>query len=178
MSKRARRVAVLAHCHLNVNTKVVGLAEYCGSRDEVVAPLLREGVGIVQLPCPEATFLGMKRWGMTREQLDGPAYRRHCREILRPVVDTLQALAADGCAIDAVIGVDGSPSCGVTRTCAGYVGGEIEALFAAGQTPVAREAAGPGIFMEELQALLGQAGLQVAFRAVDETGAGQDKEES
>ena len=38
---------------------------------------MSEDVGVIQLPCPEATFLGMRRWGMTREQYDVPAFRRH-----------------------------------------------------------------------------------------------------
>ncbi|TDB38031.1 MAG: hypothetical protein D9V44_08290 [Actinobacteria bacterium] len=168
MSQRSRRVAVLAHCHLNVNTKVLGLAEYAGVRREVVLPLLEAGVGIVQLPCPEATYLGMRRWGMTREQYDVSAYRRHCERILEPTIDTLVALADDTCVIEVVLGVDGSPNCGVTRTCFGYAGGEIEALFAAGDSPRATDAPTAGVFMEVLRTLLADAGLDVVFRGVDE----------
>jgi predicted secreted protein len=159
---------VVAHCHLDVNTKVHGLADYAGARLEVIAPLLERGIGIVQLPCPEATFLGMCRWGMTREQYDVAAYRRHCERILAPTIDTLRALADDGCVIEAVVGVDGSPSCGVGRTCVGYEGGEIEALFADGASPVAHDAEMPGVFIEVLKALLDAEGLSVLFRGVDE----------
>jgi predicted secreted protein len=155
MPDRSRRVVVLAHCHLNVNTKVHGLACYAGVRTDVVGPIIERGAGIVQLPCPEATFLGMRRWGMTVEQYDTPAYRRHCREILAPVVDTLSALAEDGCVIEAVLGVEGSPSCGVTTTCAGYAGGELE--DAADQE--AARVPGRGVFFGELRAMLQDAGL-------------------
>ncbi len=168
MPERSRRVAILAHCHLDVNTKVHGLARCAGADVDLVAPLLAEGVGIIQLPCPEATFLGMSRWGMTREQYDVPAYRRHCEQILGPVIDTLSALDADGCELLGVIGVDGSPSCGVRRTCAGYGGGEIERLFAAGESPSATDAAMPGVFMEVLRSRLSAVGLDIEFRAVDE----------
>lgn len=165
MPARSRKIAVVAHCHLNVNTKVCGLGAYASARTEVIAPLLGADVGIVQLPCPEVTFLGMRRWGMTVEQYDTPAYRRHCRSILESVVDTLQALAEDGCAIEGVIGVDLSPSCGVNKTCAGYAGGE---LSAGAPVPGAVELPGRGIFMEEFEALLASAGLNVSFAGVDE----------
>lgn len=161
MPGRSREIVVLAHCHLNVNTKVHGLADYAGARGEVVLPLVQQGVGMVQLPCPEATFLGMKRWGMSVEQYDTPAYRRHCRDILAPVIDALTALVKDGCVIQSVLGVDGSPSCGVDETCTGYCGGEIEQIVE-GVAPVPRAVRRPGrgIFMEELEAALLAAGIE------------------
>ncbi|MDO8963971.1 MAG: hypothetical protein Q7W30_05685 [Coriobacteriia bacterium] len=168
MPARSRRVVVVAHCHLDVATKVHGLADYPGARADLIVPLIEQGVGIIQLPCPEATFLGMRRWGMTRQQYDTPAYRRHCERILGPTIDTLSVLAADGCAIEAVLGVDGSPSCGVDRTCVGYEGGEIEAVFAAGDPPVATDAERSGVFIEVLRSALGAAGLTVSFHGVDE----------
>jgi predicted secreted protein len=164
MPGRSHEVVVIAHCHLDVNTKVRGLASYRGVRTEVVLPLIEQGVGIIQLPCPEATFLGMRRWGMTVEQYDTPAYRRHCREILRPVVETLVVLADDGCAIRGVLGVEGSPNCGVTTTCTGFAGGEIGE---GAPVQIAERTPGRGIFMDELRALLHEAGLQdVPFEGV------------
>jgi predicted secreted protein len=161
MPDRSREIVLLAHCHLNVNTKVHGLADYPGARADILLPLIDEGVGIVQLPCPEATFLGMKRWGMSVEQYDTPAYRRHCRQIIAPMIDTLMALAADGCAIRDVVGVDGSPSCGVNETCTGYCGGEIEQIIdAGGATPRATRRPGRGIFIQEFEAALQAAGIE------------------
>ena len=161
--RRSRRVVVIAHCHLNANTKVHGIADYPGVRAHVVQPLLDRGVGLIQLPCPECVFLGMNRWGMTREQYDHAAFREHCVRLLTPIVTTLVELSADGCVIESVIGVDGSPSCGVNRTCVGYEGGEIEALFESGVSPEAHDAAMPGVFMEVLQSLLAAEGLDIAF---------------
>jgi predicted secreted protein len=156
MPNRSRSFVVLAHCHLNVNTKVHGLACYEGAREEVVLPRIQAGTGVVQLPCPEATFLGMKRWGMTVEQYDTPAYRRHCRAILGPVVDTIGALIEDGCTLEGVLGVEGSPSCGVTATCEGFTGGEIEE----GAPPQrAERAAGAGILVQVLREMLDEAGI-------------------
>jgi predicted secreted protein len=80
----------------------------------------------------------MKRWGMTGEPFGTPADRRHCETLLGPVIDTLRALAEDSCAIECVVGVDGSPSCGVDRTCVGDEGGEPEDLARNGTLPSAR----------------------------------------
>jgi predicted secreted protein len=168
VSERARRIAVVAHCHLDVNTKVHGLADYAGARRDLIERLLASDVGLIQLPCPEATFLGMSRWGMTYEQYDTPAYRRHCRDILRPTVDTLAALTGDGCDVVAVYGVEGSPSCGVTETCRGYIaGGEIEGMASGDrEIPRAQRTAGAGVFFEELAAMLGAAGLELRLEGV------------
>lgn len=157
---------------MNSNVKVHGLADFKGARSEIVVPLIERGVGVIQLPCPEATFLGMCRWGMTREQYDTPAYRRHCSVLVAPVVDTLLALVKDGCEIESIVGVDGSPSCGVNRTCFGYAGGEIERLAASGDIPVAVSADMSGVFMEELKAQLLDAGLDLRFIGREESADG------
>lgn len=168
MPDRHRRIALVAHCHLNINTKVHGLADRAAGQTELVSRLVADGIGLLQLPCPEVTYLGMRRWGMTREQYDTPAYRRHCRALLAPVIDTVEALVADGCEVVGVWGANGSPSCGVDRTCEGYEGGEIEYPFAADQAPRAVLVSGRGILFEELQTLLEQAGISPAFHGIDE----------
>ncbi len=170
MPQRSRRVAVLAHCHLDVNTKVHGLAHTAAGENDLVGDLMRGGVAIVQLPCPEVTFLGLRRWGMTYEQYDTPAFRRHCRTILGPVVDTLVALREDGCAIEAIYGVDGSPSCAVAETSVGYEGGDVEDLSAWGRIPVHERAPGVGVFIEELISLLHAAGIDAPTKGVDQSG--------
>lgn len=158
------KVAVIAHCLLNVNTKVHGLGTYSAVHDEIPS-LIEQGWALVQLPCPEATYLGMRRWGMTKEQYDSPGYRRHCRDILRPTIDTLEELSKDGCGPFVVLGIDGSPTCGVTRTCVGWTGGEP---VGAGEHDSAVEAPERGIMIEELAAELSARGLEVSWRGIDE----------
>lgn len=162
--KRTKRVAVVAHCLLNANTKVHGLANYESVHDEAIR-LIQQGFALVQLPCPEATYLGMRRWGMTKEQYDNVGYRRHCREILSVVVDTIEELVADGCEVAEVVGVDGSPTCAASRTCAGWEGGELgEGVV----PPPAHSVAGRGVLMEQLAAMLAERGLEVPIRGIDE----------
>ena len=161
--QRSNRACVVCHCHMNVNTKVHGLAEYAGAQPALITKLVFDGCGIIQLPCPEATHLGMSRWSMTREQYDTPAYRRHCCALLGPVVDTLVALSKDGCRLEAVYGVDGSPSCGVNETSAGFEGGLIGRGGPDAELPESHRVSGRGVYMEEFAALLAEAGLDIPF---------------
>lgn len=52
---------------------------------------VEQGIQLVQLPCPEFTLYGPKRWGHTREQFDNPFFREHCRKILSPVLTQMKA---------------------------------------------------------------------------------------
>jgi predicted secreted protein len=146
---------------------VIGLARYSAVRSDLLGDLIAADTGLLQLPCPEASYLGMNRWGMTYEQYDTPSYRRHCRSILEPVLDTVDALHDGGCTLSGVWGVDGSPSCGVNHTCTGYCGGEIH-LLADKSIPDARRLAGRGVFFEELEVLLRRRGVQASFHGIDE----------
>jgi predicted secreted protein len=161
-------VTLVAHCLLNPTTKVHGLVRQTG-RSPALREMLDGETALIQLPCPEATYLGMQRWGMTYEQYDTRAFRRHCAEILRPILDTLSALKAGGVTLSEVIGVDGSPNCGVALTCQGYSGGEPEDVYGAGGTPQhARTVEGSGVFFEVLAQMLSEAGIEARFIAVPE----------
>lgn len=171
---RGKRILVVCHCIANANAKVYPLARYPGAHLPLVLPFLEEGAGLVQLPCPETVYLGLGRFGMTREQYDVPRYRAACREMLGPVVEELSAFAAAGYVIEAVVGMDGSPSCGVFATCVGYRGGELteEATDLPGQMEGLSMAPGSGVFMEEFRDMLAACGLHVPFAAVDEANPG------
>ena len=83
---RSREITVAAHCLLNPLTRVKGLAPL---------PFRPEGP-TVQLPCPEALYLGLERWAVTRNQLDVPQFRRFCRALIEHYADLLQMLARQG----------------------------------------------------------------------------------
>ncbi len=62
--KRSKKIVLLGHCILNVNSKVEGLAQYENNSLELLEYLIENKFGIIQLPCPEAGFYGMRRWDM------------------------------------------------------------------------------------------------------------------
>jgi predicted secreted protein len=130
---RSGQVVFVSHCLLNQNVRYLGGATRPGAVDEVVARLRRAGVGIVQMPCPEQRAWGGvdKRYTMpaygadhtTLRRLRRPAtwlfllytrlvYRRLAGRVARDIRDYVRS----GQTVQAVVGVDGSPSCGVRTT--------------------------------------------------------------
>lgn len=117
--KRSGRIAVGAHCILNQNSRVLGLAERSCAITEIVEFLIRSDLGIIQMPCPELSCAGVLRRGQTKDQYDNAMFRRHCRKIAKEIVDQIGEYAKSGINAKMVIGVDGSPSCGVNKTSTG-----------------------------------------------------------
>lgn len=170
-------ILFVSHCILNTAAKVVlyNQAEIDAEeqlRRRFVGRALETGVQLIQLPCPEFTLYGPSRWGHTREQFDNPFFRAHCRRLLEPVVRQLQAYLdpREGMyyRVLGVVGIEGSPSCGVSRTCSGPWGGELSGrgdLFeAVGQV---HSTPGMGVLMEELSELLAQAGIDLPMVGLD-----------
>lgn len=167
--KREKKIILVAHCILNVNAKVMGIAGEKGG-SPFIGELLKKGYGIIQLPCLEMIVYGSQRWGIVYEQNDFPGFRERCREALRPIVRQVEDYAQHGYEITAVIGVDGSPTCGVNETVTGRWGGEFnrENDFTA-RLETLEESKGAGVFMEELKAMLDEGGIKTKFLAVSET---------
>lgn len=139
-----KEVLVLGHCLLNPIARVKGA--------KPVAPVDPKGTSVIQLPCPESMYLGMRRREVTRDQLDHPSYRRFCKEIFTPFADMLEDLAAHGVSIR-IIGVPKSPSCGVKITSVGGEPGKVKEFH---HTHVA----GSGVFMEEIVKELDRRGVK------------------
>jgi predicted secreted protein len=167
--KRKRKIIIVAHCILNVNSKVEGLATYSGAYKSLVSDYLNNGYGIIQLPCPETTFCGLQRWGMSRNQYDHPNYRRHCREILIPVIDQIQMYKENGYSIDEIICVNGSPSCGLDTIFTGFKGGLVNSDAA--DPKLIKKTKGRGVFIDELVKLLNERKIKLKFKAIDEKSA-------
>lgn len=110
---RSHKVILLAHCVLNQNVRVTGLACYPAVVQEIVDVLTKHDVGIVQLPCPEVIVKGVGRKSQTREQYDTPRFRRLCRQIALSAARLIQEYLHNGVKVLAVLGIEGSPSCAV-----------------------------------------------------------------
>lgn len=129
-----KEILVLGHCLLNPLARVKGVRP--------ALPVDTKGANVIQLPCPESMYLGMRRREVTKDQLDHPSYRRFCREIFTPLADMLEDLAANGVSIR-IIGVPKSPSCGVRITSVGGEPGKSKEFHHS-------HAQEPGVFMEEI----------------------------
>ena len=175
--KRNRKIVLLAHCFLNVNAKVAGIATEAAGCKNIVSGLLDAGFGIIQLPCVEQSCCGSNRWGQVKEQLDFPAFRRRCRELLTPIVDQVLDFCENGYGICAVIGLDGSPACGVNYTCSGKWGGEIGDGYGLPEKIASlHQLDEPGVMMEVLAEMFDEVGLAIPFFSVDEADPERDLE--
>ena len=131
--ERSQRVIFVSHCLLNENTRYLGGAFRPGGVDELVDGFQREGLGICQMHCPEQRAWGgvLKRFllpmygsrGTLRYRLRGVLlplflwytrwrYRHLAQEAVRDVEDYVRS----GYEVVGIVGVGGSPSCGVCNT--------------------------------------------------------------
>jgi predicted secreted protein len=156
--ERARRIVLVAHCLLNANSRVEGVARYQGVHP-LVAELTERGYGIIQLPCPEVASEGPDRPRKTRAEYDTPSYRALCRGVAEDAARQAAAYDDAGYDVVALIGVDGSPSCGVRTTSATPNG---STAVEAGETV---RVSGRGVFMEELADAL--CDVSVTWTAID-----------
>ena len=128
---RSGRVIFVSHCLLNENVRYLGGATRLGAVDELVDAAQSGGVGFCQMPCPEQVAWGgvLKR----RLLLAYGADRRHprmmrlapwflaytrwrYRRLARAVANDVADYCRSGYDVVGMVGVDGSPSCGVRCT--------------------------------------------------------------
>jgi uncharacterized protein YbbK (DUF523 family) len=128
-------VVFVSHCLLDANVRYLGGAARSGVVDELVDAVQRAGVGICQMACPEQQAWGgiLRPWmylayGADRRGLGAirrlvvPVFLEYTRwrfgRLARRVAAEIADLERAGCEVIGVVGVDGSPSCGVGRTLA------------------------------------------------------------
>lgn len=166
---RNRKIILLCHCILNCNSKVEGCSLYGGAMSDITKALIDSGFGIIQLPCPELTLYGIKRWGHVKDQFDTPYYRKHCRNMFVPYLEQLQDYMSSGYEIIGLIGINGSPSCGINKTCMGSWGGEFsESPDLESTLGSVKLVASQGVFIEELSSILQANNINLPFIGIDE----------
>lgn len=131
--QRSKQILIVSHCILNQNTVIPDEARAAGAIISAVEWAMKQGYGLLQLPCPEFTFLGLDRPPMTYEQYNTLEYRKHCREILKPVLFQAEDYLKNGYEIAGILGIQSSPSCDPVR----------------------------GVFMEELTEMFAEKGISL-----------------
>lgn len=169
--KRGKKIIFVSHCLLNINVKVMGLADHPAAVRDLVCFLMDHDTAMVQLPCPESEILGLCRWGHVKDQLAYPFFKDRCRHLLAPFIRQIQMYRENGYYLKGVIGVDGSPSCGVHKTCRStrWSGDFLDKEDTWKKIQSLEWRAEPGIFMEIFQSLLEENELSLDFFAVDES---------
>lgn len=127
--KRSKKVVLVAHCVLNQNSKIDGCAHYPGAIREVTQLLLDAGVGIIQMPCPEIFCLGIDREvdvNISRtiesedtrvaELMREEKSKFHCQEMTNAIIYQIEEYRKHGFQVIGLVGINGSPTCGVNTT--------------------------------------------------------------
>lgn len=183
---RSQRVVVVSHCLLDQNTRYPGGAVCPGAVVGALQGYLDDGVGLLQMPCPEQRAWGGVRrppllWALRHRRLSGalrgllPVVRRHLRfrydRLARTVARDVADASRAGQQVVGVVGVAGSPSCGVHTTMDLDValrrlsrsGHALTAPWLAREVVEAAERPGAGLFAEALRERFAARGLDVPF---------------
>jgi hypothetical protein len=131
--ERGKQVIFVSHCLLNENTRYLGGAFRRGGVDEIIAGFQQAGVGLCQMHCPEQRAWGgvLKPWVLPMYGAQG-TLRYHLRPLLFPlftwytrwvywrlakaVVRDIADYVRSGFEVVGIVGIGGSPSCGVWAT--------------------------------------------------------------
>ena len=190
--KRGRRVVFLSHCLLNENTRYLGGACRTCCVREVIEHSMDQGVGMVQMPCPEQQVWGgvlktrmLALYGRRARAFPGVVkallpvgllYMRWAyRAMARKVAAQIDDYVSSGFTVVGIVGIDGSPTCGVRTTVdiIGFVGDMLHAdrdtLTPGDQNAWVRKHArkGQGLFVQELERALQARHLSVSLLAHD-----------
>jgi len=161
--QRSGKIILLSHCLLNPNSKTRGSARPWSEGLPLLQYLLSRDVGLYQLPCPEQTFSGSKRWGQSKQQYSNPYFRKHCRSIADSLTLELNDYKDSGYKLLGLLGIKGSPSCGVRHTFIADWCGEGTGPVTGGAV-----AAGTGVFIEEFSSAFTESGLTIPLIEIDE----------
>jgi uncharacterized protein YbbK (DUF523 family) len=186
-------VVFLSHCLLNHNVRYLGGAEREAGVRALVDGYLANGIGICQMPCPEQRAWGgvLKRrmliaygaGGTWRSPLVralvGP-FMAHTRFMYGRLARHMAAEIADyhnsGLEVVGVIGISGSPSCGVQTTLDLPAAvdtlrrcplAQLDRRMINEQVVGAHTQPGQGLFIAALQRQLAKRGVAVRFGEYD-----------
>lgn len=186
--KRSRQVVFLSHCILNENTRYLGGACRPACVSEILDLCVKNNLGIVQMLCPEQKAWGgvLKRFLLTAYGIEGSflytsrnllmplmlfytklIYRRMAGETIRQIID----YSDSGFDVHGIIGIDGSPTCGVNRTLdfmeafEGLAHLKPDTITTSNANQVVRECLkdGKGLFIEVLQEKLRNRKVDLRF---------------
>ncbi|WP_332654352.1 MULTISPECIES: CD3072 family TudS-related putative desulfidase [Enterococcus] len=109
-----KKLVAVSHCVLNQNAVIHGWERARGAFPFTV-DLLKAGIALIQLPCPEFLILGGERPPMTYQQYDKlPNYRHKCQIILDPIIQQINAYQEQGYQYLGVVGINESPNCSIS----------------------------------------------------------------
>lgn len=112
---RSGKVVFISHCMLNQNARIVRAADFPAMFEQLLDYLQKTQAGVVQMTCPELYCLGLGRRAV-RVGLESPAGMKRLQRLIDDLVFTIREYLFQGFEVVGILGKDGSPACGVSRT--------------------------------------------------------------
>lgn len=158
--RRPQRVLVVSHCVLN-QYAVLNDWERAAGAFPFVDWLRQQGVGFLQLPCPELLACGEGRLPMSYADYAAmPGFRAQCRQWLAPTIAQLRAYRGSATTYIGVIGIHESPNCSISGQRGVLMEEYMKACAANGlctdylEVPTWYSATHEGTFLREVQTFL------------------------
>ncbi len=127
--QRSKKIIFVAHCILNQNSISDGTADFPATVKPILDFLIKENVGIIQLPCPELNCLGLDRGNPKGSQSDviientrikgalkNEIVQKKLQLLIGQIVYQIEEYLKHNFNIIGLIGINRSPSCGVETT--------------------------------------------------------------
>jgi predicted secreted protein len=150
--KRSKLHVLVPYCALSQGVRADTIVrQYPAVVTEVIECLMQHNINIIQMPCPELFFDGIRRKPCGKPHYDTPYNRKICREVATKVVDLILLIQSGGYEVIGILGVNYSPSCAVDFL--RYTNSE--------------KISGTGIYIEELQSVLHKNNLKIPFIGVE-----------
>jgi len=149
---RSKKHILVPYCALSQGIRAEGIVRhYPAVVTDVINYLIEKEINIMQMPCPELFFDGIKRQPCGKPNYDNLRNRRVCREVATEVVKMILLIKKGGYEVIGILGVNYSPSCAVD--------------FIGYKRP--DKMPGTGIYIEELKKVLKENGLNVPFIGIE-----------
>lgn len=113
MSKKDKKIILIAQCLVNPYCRVHILGQNFPLSQELMNHLMERRVGVIQYACPETTAMGLMRNPQGRQQYDSVFFRTHCKELLKTPMLMVREFIKNGYRLAAFIGLENSPTCGI-----------------------------------------------------------------
>lgn len=113
MSKKDRKIILMAQCLVNPYCRVHILGQNFPLSHELMDYLMRNRVGVIQYPCPETTAMGLMRNPQGRQQYDNIFFRNHCKELLKVPMLMVREFIRNKYRLTCFVGLENSPTCGI-----------------------------------------------------------------
>ena len=152
--KRSKKVVFIPFCLLAQGLRAEGIVKKFPATVKPVVNLLEEyQVNLIQMPCPEIEYEGIKRKPAGKAKYDNEIYRNICRKYANQITSFIENLIENEYEILAILGIEKSPSCAINY------------LFEKG-----RMVRGKGVYMEELKKNLEERNINIPFLGINING--------